>query len=162
MIRLPEREVPVLCPLELLLSVILLGLALAGLTGCGFTGSATSIPVSISLRGTVLGGEQPISGASIQVYAAGTTGMGSAAQPILDAPVHSDSNGNFIIPASYRCPSVSSQLYLIARGGKPGLPSGADNPALALTAVLGSCGTLSDTAPITVNEVTTIGSIWPV
>src|ERR1700722_20125101 len=64
MIRLPEREVPVLCPLELLLSVMLLGMALAGLTGCGFTGSATSIPVSISLRGTVLGGEQPISGAA--------------------------------------------------------------------------------------------------
>jgi hypothetical protein len=103
-----------------------------------------------------------VSGSSVQLYAAGISGAGSNAQPLLGNPVPSDSDGNFSIPASYLCPSASSQLYVVARGGSPGLPSGADNPALALTAMLGSCDSLSASAPIYVNEVTTIGSVWPV
>ena len=105
--------------------------------------------------------QQPVSGSSVQLYAAGISGVGSTAQPLLSNPVRSDSDGSFSIPASYLCPSASSQLYVVARGGSPGLPSGADNPALALTAMLGSCDSLSASIPIYINEVTTIGSVWP-
>ena len=114
----------------------------------------------VSVRGTVLGGQQPVSGSSIELYAAGTSGNGSAALPLLSNPVRSDSNGNFSISAFYPCPSASSQVYVVARGGNPGLPSGTDNPALALTAMLGPCSSLSSSTRITINEVTTVGSVW--
>ena len=90
-----------------------------------------------------------------------TSGPGSTAQPLLSNPVQSDSDGNFSIPASYRCPSATAQVYVVASGGNPGLPSGAGNPALELTAMLGSCSDLSASNSVTVNEVTTIGSVWP-
>ena len=148
--------------LGLLWGVVLAGIALAVLTGCGFTGSVTAPQAPVALRGTVHGGQQPVSGSSVQLYAAGISGVGSTAQPLLGNPVQSDDDGSFSIPASYRCPSASSQIYVVARGGSPGLPSGDDNPALALTAMLGPCDSLSASAPIYVNEVTTIGSVWPV
>ncbi len=146
----------------ILLSVVLVGMALAFVAGCGFSGSSTAIQAPVALRGTIHGGQKPVSGAKVQLYAAGTSGRGSAALPLLGKPVDSDSEGDFVIPASYYCPSASSQLYVIARGGSPGLPSGADNPAIALTTMLGACGSLSASSPISVNEVTTVGSVWPV
>ena len=100
-------------------------------------------------------------GASIQFYAAGTSGPGSAALPLLSKPVQSDSNGNFSIPASLICPSSITQVYVVARGGKPETLSGGGNPALELTAMLGSCNELSAFSSISVNEVTTVGSVWP-
>jgi Chitobiase/beta-hexosaminidase C-terminal domain len=146
---------------ELILSVICLGIALATLTGCGFSPSANEFQTTVALHGTVHGGQQPVNGSLLQLYAAGTGGSGSAAHPLLRTPVQSDSHGNFSIPASYLCPSASSQLFVVARGGRPALSSGADNPQIALMAVLGSCDSLSASAPISVNEVTTVGSVWP-
>jgi hypothetical protein len=147
--------------LGLLWFVVLAGIALAALAGCGFSGSATAVATPIGLHGAIRGGQHPVSGASLQLYAAGSTGIGSTAQPLLSKPLQSDSGGSFTIPETY-CPSVSSLLYLVARGGNPGLASGADNPAIALTTMLGACGSLSASSPITVNEVTTVGSVWPV
>jgi len=51
------------------------------LTGCsGFTSTApTTIPVMMpaaSLHGTVHGGQQPITGSTLQLYAAGNSGYG--------------------------------------------------------------------------------------
>lgn len=146
---------------ELILSVICLGIALATLAGCGFSPSANVFQTTVALHGIMHGGQQPVNGSSLQLYAAGTSRSGSAAHPLLETPVQSDSSGNFSISASYLCPSASSQLFLVARGGRPGLSSGADNPQIALMAVLGSCDSLSASAPISVNEVTTVGSVWP-
>lgn len=105
--------------LGLLWGVVLAGIALAVLTGCGFTGSVTAPQAPVALRGTVHGGQQPVSGSSVQLYAAGISGVGSTAQPLLGNPVQSDDDGSFSIPASYRCPSASSQIYVVARGGSP-------------------------------------------
>ena len=139
--------------LRILLSVALVGMALAALAGCGYSGSATTMQVPAGLHGSVHGGRQPVNGTSIQIYAAGMNGVGSAAPPLLSTPVKSDSAGNFSVPTSFYCPSASSQLYLIARGG--------DNPQLAMMAMLGSCSSLSASTAISVNEVTTVGSVWP-
>jgi hypothetical protein len=75
--------------------------------------------------------------------------------------VQSDSNGNFLIPTTFSCPSQSSQVFAVATGGNPGLSSGSNNPALALTVMLGSCSSLSTATPISIDEVTTVGSVWP-
>jgi trimeric autotransporter adhesin len=136
---------------------VIAGITLAMLAGCGQSGS-TNVP-SVALGGSVQGGRQPISGSSIQLYAVGTGGNGSAAQALLSAAVTSDSSGNFAIPASYTCPSASTPVYVVASGGSPASSSAA-NPALVLMAMLGPCGSLPS-GSITVNEVTTVGSVWP-
>ncbi len=136
--------------------MILTAIALALATGCGYTGSVT--PVAIG--GSIHGGNRPVSGASVELYAAGTGGLGSAAQPLLRKTVASDSNGNFSIPAEYGCPSASAEIYVVARGGNPSV-AGGQNPALMLTALLGPCSGLSKLGTVAVNEVTTVGSIWP-
>ena len=100
-----------------LLFIVILVAALATLAGCGFSLSATAYQTSVPLRGVVHGGNQPVAGASVQFYAAGTSGPGSAALPLLGKPVQSDSNGKFSIPASLICPSSTSQVYVVARGG---------------------------------------------
>ena len=146
--------------LALLLGVIFAAMAFAVMTGCGYTESATA-GAGVAFGGSVYGGRKPVSGSSVQLYAAGTSGAGSAAQPLLSNAVQSDSNGNFSVPAGYRCPSASSQVYVVASGGEYGLSSGSGNPALELTAMLGSCGSLSASSPVSVNEVTTVGSVWP-
>ena len=91
------------------------------------------------LRGSVHGGQQPVTGASIQLYAAGTTGYGTSATALLTSPVVTDSSGSFSITGDYTCPSSTSQLYLVATGGNPGLAAGTNNAALALMAALGPC-----------------------
>ena len=114
----------------------------------------------VAIGGSVHGGHRPVTGASVELYAAGTGGLGSASQPLLRKAVASDSNGNFSIPAEYGCPSASAEIYVVARGGDPNV-SGGQNSALVLTALLGPCSGLSKLGTVAVNEVTTVGSIWP-
>src|ERR1700693_5105122 len=92
--------------------------AAALLTSCG-TGSGKRDVSLVVLRGGVHGGQQPVSGASIQLYAAGATGYGSAATALLTTTVTSGAGGSFTITGDYDCPSASSQVYLVASGGNP-------------------------------------------
>ncbi len=139
--------------LVLLLSILML------VTGCEKPGSMASNPLFISLHGSVQGGQHPISGSSLQLYAAGSTGVGTAALPLLSQPARSDSGGAFYFKAL--CPSPTSQLYLTAKEGNPGSTPGVINPSIALMTALGPCGELASSTPIIVNEVTTVGSVWP-
>ncbi len=159
--HLGKLELQAEARLLLLLGVILVGMALAALSGCGYSASATATRVPAGLHGSVHGGQQPVNGASVQIYAAGTNGIASAAVPLLSTPVKTDNFGNFSVPTSFYCPSASSELYLVARGGDPGLSSGTDNTSLALMVMLGSCSSLSASSAISVNEATTVGSVWP-
>jgi streptogramin lyase len=118
------------------------------------------------ISGSILGGRQPVTGASIQLYAAGTTGYGTGAQALLSTPIISDSTGKFSLTGSYTCPSASSLLYLVATGGNPGLSSGSSNPKLAMMTAIGQCGTysgkltLDPTSTIAINEITTVASVF--
>src|ERR1700730_6732520 len=81
-----------------------------GITGCGMNGG-TATPVSVSgqgIGGKVWGGDQPVSGALIQLYAPATTGYGTAALPLLTRTVLTDQNGNFRITGDFTCPSPST------------------------------------------------------
>ena len=158
---------------QVYLAICLLAAAL-GLSGCGYsannsapasgspsapTGTAASTAVPIQLH--VGGAEWSVSGANIQLYAAGTQGMASSATALLTQPVATDSSGNLTITEAYACPSPTSQVYLVASGGNPGLASGTNNQALRLLTMLGACNQLSSSTIYPVNEVTTVGSIWP-
>ena len=138
---------------------VIAAIIFALLAGCGYSGP-TNANTAVALIGSVHGGRQAVSGSSIQLYAAGTDGDGSVALPLLSSTVKTDSNGNFTIPAAYGCPSASSPVYVVASGGSPGTEA-SNNPNLALTAVLGPCDKLSASTPVSVNEVTTVGSVFP-
>src|SRR5277367_6585530 len=136
------------------------------MAGCGVNVASNGSVAGGQLRGIVHGGQQPVSGATIQLYAAATTGYGASATPLLTSTVTSDSTGSFSITGDYTCPSSTSQLYIVAKGGNPGLTPGTNNAALALMAALGPCSlhggqlTLDPNAFLTVNEVTTVASVY--
>jgi hypothetical protein len=109
---------------------------------------------------SVHGGQQPVVGATLQLYAVGTSGDGSASTPLLSQVVTSDANGNFEITGAYICPSPSTLVYITATGGNPGLSAGTNNPALDLMAALGPCGDLGPSTFININELTTVGAVW--
>ena len=119
----------------------------------------------MQLSGNVHGGQAAVENASVELYAAGTTGYGSAATALLASPVMSDAYGAFTIPAGYTCPSPTSQLYVVATGGNPGLGAGTNNAALAEMAALGACNEYGNQAMgppsfISISEVTTVASVY--
>jgi len=128
--------------------------------------SPLSAPVTgPKFTGSVHGGQQPLSGASIQLFAAGATGYGAGASARLSSAVTTDSQGNFAITGSYTCPSPSSLLYIVATQGDPGLGTGT-NSAIALAAALGPCNyggsttTLNPSQYVVINEVTTVAAVY--
>ena len=59
--------------------------------------------------------------------------------------------------ASPDAPGNDAVLYLVAKGGQPTAnKGGGDNPAIALMTVLGS----KPPAKVTINEMTTVASVW--
>jgi hypothetical protein len=129
-------------------------LALA-LTGCTLGTIATSngggsIAAHVSgLGGKIMGGEQPIKGATVAMYTVGTTGYGTGAAAISGATTTTDMYGNFSIP-NFTCPvsnSVGSNgtdplTYIVATGGNPGLGLVATVTGETVT---GSAGAYTDT-----------------
>ena len=142
--------------------------AAALLTGCG-TGIGTNVNEAASgstgkgrIQGAVHGGQQPVSGSTVQLYAVTTEGYNAPATALLTVPVTSAASGSFSITGDYSCTGVD-QVYIVATGGNPGLPGNTNNGALALMAALGSCSTLlanANTTFINLNEVTTIAGAW--
>jgi hypothetical protein len=132
------------------------------LTGCGANFKQASVLPSPNAKrhGLVHGGEQPISGATIQLYAVGTTADASAATPLLSPAPTSAADGTFDITGTYTCPSPSSLIYMVATGGNPGLAPGTNNSAISLMAALGPCSTLSSSTFIIVNELTTVAGVY--
>ena len=131
--------------------------------GCGASSkSASTGPgggTGASFSGKVMAGSQPVSGATVQLYAAGSTGYGSAGTALLTSALVTNSAGGFTIPAGYTCPSSSTQVYLIARGGNPAGSGAGNNSSLDLMSALGSCGSIVSGASVVLNEVTTVGSV---
>lgn len=142
-----------------LLSLAVLSLAVLGVTGCGANRASTSSPAGTSaartLEGNVYGGQQPVVGATIQLYAAGTTGLGLGATPLIADPLPT-TNANGAFSFVYYLPSTPSYFYIVATGGRPGNSNPA-NPDIVMMAALSGC-TASTTLPISfinINEVTT-------
>lgn len=152
------------------------------LAGCGMVTTATTesngvAPVagqrsSAGISGLVHGGQQPVTGAYVQLYAVGS-GFGNGATPLIPTSssgtpdgstqsiIRTDSNGNFVITNDFTCPSSATQVYITAVGGNPGLPGNStNNTNIALMAALGNCGSLSGSTTIIINEATTVAAVW--
>jgi hypothetical protein len=139
------------------------------LAGCGSgvvpsadtssTSGSSGSGSAVHLSGTVLGGQQPISGSAVSIYAAGTSGYGTGAKSLLSGStsVVTDAKGKFTITSNVNCPSANAQIYLIATGGDAG--SGKNNQAVLMTA-LGNCGSLDANSAVNINEVTTVAAVY--
>lgn len=147
-----------------LTTVLLAGVAALGTIGCGIGSEFVSTSIAgPALSGRIMGGRQPISGSTLDLWQVGNTGYGSAAT--LLATVTSGSDGSFYFPAtgtgSYTCPSTGpNQLYITASGGNPGNSTGNANPSILLTYALGSCATAQAATGLNVNEVSTVASVF--
>lgn len=111
----------------------------------------------VSLTGSVRAGAMPIAGAALQLYAAGTSGNGSAPTALLSSPLVTQPDGTFNVASGVVCPYSNSVLYLVARGGSS---AGTSNAAAVMAAVLGTCSSLRDGQNIVVDEATTIATAW--
>jgi len=140
----------------------------AALSGCSGTTSLTpsskgASNAGVTIAGQVHGGQAFITGATIQLYAVGTAGDGSAATPMLTAPVTSNASGGFTLTSLYSCTTApvtpTTNVYVVATGGNPGLPAGMSNSNIAMMAALGECGTLESSTFVNINELTTTGSL---
>jgi hypothetical protein len=140
------------------LSLCALAIALGGCSAGVVAPPSTIAPSGhVVLRGNVHGGQQPIIGASMQLWAAGTTDASGNVTPpslLLQNPVFTDSSGSFSITNDYHCPSANTQVYMIGRGGNPG--DGSNNPQIVMMSLLGACGSLTPSTYIFINEETTV------
>jgi sugar lactone lactonase YvrE len=128
-------------------------------TGCGSrTGTTTTSPPpgNFEFSGKVMGGQQPVSGAEVKIFVAGSSGYGTGATQ-LGPTGHTDESGGFLLQGTVSCPSSSAPAYVTATGGHTG--TGQDNAAIAMMAALGSCGSLNGSSAV-INEVTTVAGTW--
>jgi hypothetical protein len=137
----------------------------AALFGCG-SGTQLEIappppPVTTysgaTFSGKALAGTTPIVGATVQLYAAGITGNGSAPTS-LGSALTTDSNGAFTVPAGYTCTTAASQLYVVVRGGS--VATASNNSAITLATAIGACNGVTASSQFVINEVTTAAAAW--
>lgn len=146
-------------------------LALAGcavLTGCAFSGNgaggagqsstAGGSGATSLVRGNVHGGQQPVSGSNVVLWAAGTSsGYGAGSTQI--ATTTTDANGNFNFSnASGVSPCTTGQyLYITANGGNAGA---GNNSNLAMMAAIPTpCNATTGSLSVFVNEVSTVAAV---
>jgi hypothetical protein len=140
-----------------------LSLIVASVVGCGThtPGSSSANPIrGAAITGHVHGGQRPISGATIQLYAVSAAEDGQASAPLLSALVKTNSQGAFRFTGDYTCPSYASVVYIVATSGNPGLTSGTNNTALSEMVALGQCDTAGSSNYLQLNEVTTVASVF--
>ena len=146
-----------------------IALLLAGCaTGGGlYTPDQSPFPAGAKITGRAMGGQNPVNGGVVQLYAVGSGANKSAATALITSasttrtggtgtyPVVTNSNGYFSITGDYDC-TGNPQVYLTITYGKTIPAATANNSYLGLMAALGSCTALQSTTFINVNEVTTV------
>jgi len=143
-----------------------IAIALAGCAGVSAptSSTATAAPRTI-FHGIVHGGQQPVANSRIRIYAAGSTGYGSAynyttgTDLLGNNVVTTDPSGAFSVTGDYTCPSSATNVYFVASGGNP-IAGSAANGNLALMAAVGPCSTLTSNSFISINELTTVASVY--
>ena len=113
-------------------------------------GTLGSASAATPISGQVQAGGSAVANASVTLWAA------TEGDPRQLAQAKSGADGRFDIDV-YQPPDGAISLYLIARGGTSAVgAAGGVNPAIALLSVLGS----QPPATVTINEMTTIASVW--
>jgi hypothetical protein len=140
-----------------------LGALCAAMMGCGVempTSSSLGTTAAVQVTGRVHGGQQPVVGGQVYLYAVSSAANGGASTSLLASPgyVTTDAAGSFRFPAgSYTCPT-GAYVYFLSTGGNPGLGSGESNPKIGLAAGFGPCSALSAATTVNIDEVTTVAT----
>ncbi|HEX5283741.1 MAG TPA: hypothetical protein VFW30_06445 [Bryocella sp.] len=138
-----------------------------------------------AINGAVHGGNFPVTGSEIYLFATGTGGYKTASTSLITkgAPgvscnsknknwngttysalagacyVTTDANGNFALGGDYTC-TAGQQVYMVALGGNPGLPSGTNNTYIVQMVGMGECpaaGNMAAKVPyLDMDEMTTV------
>jgi hypothetical protein len=143
------------------------------LSGCSadFGHSAnSSTQVTAQFKGVIHGGQQPIAGAHVFLFAANPGGYGQSSINLLTTGDGSDpdygnyfltaADGSFNLNSNFTCPAGNPVTYLLAMQGNPGMGIGTNNTAISLMAALGPCSSLSSIPFVSINEVTTVGAAY--
>jgi uncharacterized repeat protein (TIGR03803 family) len=144
------------------LATVLCLIAVLVVSGCGGGSPVEStLKPGVTLGGHVNGGQQPVAGAKVYLYATSAASTAGSVQSLLNGPgfVVTDNGGNFSIAGYYTCPA-GEYVYLLAVGGNPGLPAGETNAEIALASGVGSCSNLTPSSFYNVNEVTTVATAY--
>ena len=138
-------------PLSISFACFAFFLAGCSLGNFGAPSEASSSMPAIS--GRVHGGQQPVTGSTIQLYAANSSLLKGASTALLTTPVTTDSGGNFSITGEelHLSHPYDARLHQVATGGNPGISGNVNNTGLALMAALGTCGTLTSSTFININ-----------
>jgi hypothetical protein len=137
-----------------------LALGLATLSGCGNQPLVLSTPVDGNLiNGRSMGGETPVTGASVTLYASAPNSSISNGVYVGTATVlgttTSLSDGSFSFnPSSYTCPP-NQELYIVSTGGDAGAGANAN---VVEVAMIGQCGSLNGFTDV--NELTTLAAAY--
>jgi len=138
-------------------------------TGCSMSSvntqssapTTTTPPTTAALHiaGRVHGGQNPVSGSTIQLYEANTATNQGASTPMLTTTVTTGADGSFSITGDYSCPPSNPFVYIVSTGGNPGLGGTVNNTNIALMALLGTCSSLSSSTYVVINELSTVASV---
>ena len=156
-----------------LASTVLLASGCSNLVGTAPSGVETSGAAKFS--GHVHGGNQPVSGATVNLYFAGQNGTATAATLVATTTSANDGAGSFTftkLPSggtntgttdSFSCPTGggSPYVYVVARGGNTlNTPnSTASNPASVFLAPAGLCTGLNGSTYISMSEAVTAATV---
>jgi len=162
-----------------LLSVLSVSVML--LSGCSqaFNAESGAVGNGSDLSGKVFGGELPVVGAKIYLYAAPETGYGVASTSLLSSAVLTDSVATPYTPgkdasnhyyvttnsvggwafttSDWSC-TAGTNIYLLAVGGNQGAVG--NNPNAYFMAALGNCSSITSSTSVTINEITTVASVY--
>ena len=135
-------------------------MALLAVSGCASDSVPTSgsTVVDLHLQGTVFGGQQPVTGATVQMYHVNTSTEKGASVSMLTGTgsVTTLSDGSFSITGKYTC-GTATDVYLTATGGAA-LPGQTNSNSLMMVA-LGQCSTLATLTHVSINELTTVAAV---
>jgi hypothetical protein len=124
------------------------------LAGGSSSGSSTA---KVALGGKVFGGQQPIVGAAVTLWSAGTTGSyGSGATSIATTTTASDGTFSFNTAGVSPC-TTGQYLYITAVGGNPG--AGTNQYAALMAALPSPCSAATAGTFVNINEATTVASV---
>jgi hypothetical protein len=153
--------------LALFTSSVIFTAGCANMTSTAPTG-ANPFSSPALLNGKIHGGNQPVSGATVNLWFAGQSGAATlAATTTSDSTgsfsfIKDTTNGNTDTGNEYSCPASTDPLvYVVAQGGNTqnnGIPA-QTNTAAAFIAIYGDCKELTASNFVFMSEVTTVATM---
>lgn len=151
----------------------LLASAAVATTGCSNMTSATASSGinSAKISGKIHGGNQPVAGATVNLYFAGQTNVAAGANFVATTLSASDGSGSFSFNEvtgapndhttnNFSCPSNNPYVFVVAKGGTTvNTPGAAANADAEFIAPMGQCATLSASTNVYMSEVVTVATM---